>query len=288
MKVGIVQLDCKINRSDSNMRRAERYIEQAIEAGVDLVCLPEAFLTSGNILEVADVAVVIPGAATEALGALARKGGISIIAGLLEKDGEAYYSTAVLIGPDGAIAASYRRVHCFEMERKYLACGDQFACIDTPHGRIGLILGYDLNFPETCRALYQEKVDIIFCPALIPEQFSYVTNQLLTTRAIENQCFIVFVSGVGTNVYAGFNYMGESCVVADPLFLEDELFDFVDGGETLLRLNQDEQFQVIELDVGRLQRYRETRSLIGDTQPDVYLNSWQGIHSRAALSGSNS
>ncbi|NHZ92758.1 carbon-nitrogen hydrolase family protein [Massilia sp. CCM 8733] len=288
MKVGIVQLDCKINRSDSNMRRAERYIDQAIEAGVDLVCLPEAFLTSGNILEVADVAVAIPGAATEALGALARKGGISIIAGLLEKDGEAYYSTAVLIGPDGAIGATYRRVHCFEMERKYLACGDQFACIDTPHGRIGLILGYDLNFPETCRALYQEKVDIIFCPALIPEQFSYVTNQLLTTRAIENQCFIVFVSGVGMNVYAGFNYMGESCVVADPLFLEDELFDFVDGGETLLRFNQDEQFQVIDLDVGRLLRYRESRSLIGDTQPDVYLNSWQGIHRRAALSGSNS
>ncbi|NVD98794.1 carbon-nitrogen hydrolase family protein [Massilia sp. BJB1822] len=288
MKVGIVQLDCKINRSESNMRRAERYIEQAIEAGVDLVCLPEAFLTSGNILEVADVAVAIPGSATEALAVLARKGGISIIAGLLEKDGDAHYSTAILIQPDGSIAATYRRVHCFEMERKYLACGDRFACVDTPQGRIGLILGYDLNFPETCRALYQQNVDVIFCPALIPEQFAYVTNQLLTTRAIENQCFIVFVSGVGMNVYAGFNYMGESCVVADPLFLEDELFDFVDGGETLLRFEQEEELRVIELDVERLQRYRETRSLIGDTQPDVYLNSWQGLQGRAAVSGGNS
>ena len=284
MKIGIIQLECKINRPDGNMRRALRYIEQAIAGGGDIICLPEAFLSSGNILEVADVAVTIPGAECAQLCEIARKGGVYIIAGLLEKDGNRHFSTSILITPEGTIGGKYRRVHCFEMERQYLNCGEEFVCVDTTHGRIGMILGYDLNFPEACRSMYQQGVDVIFCPALIPQQFSYVTNQLLITRAIENQCYIVFVSGVGANVYAGFNYMGESSVLADPLFLEDELFDFVDGDETLLKFDQNEEFRIFELKVDRLRRYRETKSILGDTQPNVYLNGCGSVVHQEHLS----
>ena len=97
LKVAVVQMESKIGREPANLRRAERFVRQAAAEGANLVCLPEAFLTSGNILEVADVAVPIPGEATDQLCRLAREEGVHIGAGLLERgDDGSYYSTSVL------------------------------------------------------------------------------------------------------------------------------------------------------------------------------------------------
>lgn len=274
IKVAVVQLECKLNRNSGNMKRAERYIEQASAEGAQLICLPEAFLTSGNILEVADIAVPIPGACTDRLCELAKAGQAYIAAGLLEKDGEAHYSTSVLISPRGELACVYRRVHCFSLEKKYIRTGGGFSVADTPLGRVGLLQGYDINFPEACRELYRRQVDIIVCSALIPEQFTYITKRLLLARAIETQCYLVFASGVGANPYAGFSYMGRSEILADPLFLEQESFDFVDGDERLLVLERDETCAAVELDVGRLHKYRASRSLLSDLEPGTY---WRDI-----------
>ncbi|ACA86284.1 carbon-nitrogen hydrolase family protein [Shewanella woodyi] len=271
IKTAVIQLECKLSRESGNMRRAERYIKKAIKDGAQLVCLPESFLTSGNILDVTDVAVTIPGECTDKLCQIAKEGGIYLVAGLFEVDGESYFSTSFLISPTGNIIGKYRRVHCFEMERKYISQGSDFPVFNTDIGRIGLLQGYDINFPISCMELYCKEVDIIICTALIPEAFFYVTNQLLTARAIESQCFIVFVSGIGANPYAGFKYMGRSSVVTDPMFLEKELFDFEDGDETMLMMDMDEGYKLIELDIHRLHKYRESNSRIGDLVTSSYL-----------------
>jgi len=270
VKAAVIQLECKLSRSAGNMKRAERYVLQAIDEGAQLVCLPEAFLTSGNILEVSDVAVTVPGECTARLGELARRGGVHLVAGLLEKDGEAHYSTSVLIGPTGELIGKYRRVHCFELEKQYLDTGDAFDVFDTPVGRIGMLQGYDLNFPEATRELYRRGADLIVCSALIPEQYAYVTRQLLPARVIETQSYLLFVSGIGSNTFAGFSYMGGSEVLADPLFLEQEKFDFVDGDEHLLVMERDEGLRALDLDVRRLRKYRKERSLLGDLEPQTY------------------
>ncbi|MFG6447802.1 carbon-nitrogen hydrolase family protein [Roseateles sp. BYS180W] len=270
MQVALIQLDCKINRASGNMRRAQRYVEQAAAQGADLVCLPESFLASGNVLEVASVAVTLPGPELDELCALARRCGVYLLAGLFEREGLDCYSSAVLIGRDGQLCARYRRMHCFDMERQYLRCGDSPCCVDTEFGRLGLILGYDLNFPEACRALYQQGAELLCCLALIPEQYAYVTHALLRARAIENQCYVLFASGVGANVYAGFSYMGRSAVWADPLYLEEERFDFVDGQEQLLDMGAAEGCALVSLAPERLRRYRQTRSLMGDTRWEAY------------------
>lgn len=273
IKAAVIQLECKLSRESGNMRRAERYIKKAIKDGAKLVCLPEAFLTSGNILEVADVAVTIPGDCTDRLGEIAKEGSIYLVAGLLEADNGIRYSTSVLISPDGSIVGKYRRVHCFEMERQYIHQGDDFYVFDTDIGRIGLLQGYDMNFPISCMELYLREVDIIVCSALVPEEFYYVTNQLLQARAIESQCYIIFVSGIGANPYAGFRYMGGSSVVADPMFLENERFDFEDGDETMMLMAMEEECRLIDLDINRLRKYRESKSRIGDVVPSSYLKN---------------
>jgi predicted amidohydrolase len=284
-KIALVQLECKISRSAGNMKRAERYISRAIEDGAQLVCLPESFLSSGNILEVAEVAEHIPGPCTERLCTLAREGGIYIAAGLLEKDGAAHYSTSFLISPAGEIIGRYRRVHCFGLEKQYIRTGREFPVFATELGRIGLLQGYDLNFPESCRELCRQGVDIIICSALIPEQFTYITKQLLPARVIESQCYLLFVSGIGANPFAGFSYMGCSEILADPLFLEHEKFDFADGDEHMLVMQRDEAYATIELDVERLRKYRQGKSMLADLEPETYWQPLQTLSQGAQAEG---
>jgi predicted amidohydrolase len=275
--IAVVQMESKLGRPAVNLRRAERFIGEAVARGANLICLPEAFSTSGNILEVADVSVPIPGPETDHLCALAKEAGVHIVAGLLERgDDGAYYSTSVLIGPEGTLLGRYRRVHCHELESRYLASGSDYPVFDVEFGRIGLLQGYDINFPEAAREYYRRGVDILVCSALVPEMFAYLATLRLPVRAVDSECILVFASGIGTNLYAGFGYMGCSQILADPLFLESERFDFVDGDERMVFLGQEAGVGVVEVDLERMRRYRMKATLRADLQAETY---WQAVES---------
>ncbi|MEU1916716.1 carbon-nitrogen hydrolase family protein [Streptomyces massasporeus] len=272
-KIAVVQMESKLGKPAQNLRRAEHYIGEAVAQGADLICLPEAFSTSGNILEVADVSVTIPGPETDFLREQAEQAGVHIVAGLLERgDDGKYYSTSVLCGPEGTLLGHYRRVHCHELEARYLSGGSEYPVFDVEFGRIGLMQGYDINFPEVAREYCRRGVDIIVCSALVPEMFAYVANMRLPVRAVDAECIVAFASGIGNNLYAGFGYMGRSQVLADPLFLEAERFDFVDGDERMVDLGKEPGVGVVEVDLDRMRRYRTKATLSGDLQPATY---WQ-------------
>ncbi|MEU0177078.1 carbon-nitrogen hydrolase family protein [Streptomyces massasporeus] len=273
-KIAVVQMESKLGKPTQNLRRAEHYIGEAVAQGADLICLPEAFSTSGNILEVADVSVTVPGPETDFLREQAEQAGVHIVAGLLERGGDGkYYSTSVLCGPEGTLLGHYRRVHCHELEARYLSGGSEYPVFDVEFGRIGLMQGYDINFPEVAREYCRRGVDIIVCSALVPEMFAYVANMRLPVRAVDAECIVAFASGIGTNLYAGFGYMGRSQVLADPLFLEAERFDFVDGDERMVDLGKEPGVGVVEVDLDRMRRYRTKATLSGDLQPATYWQS---------------
>lgn len=273
LKIAVVQMESKLGREAANLRRAERFVRQAAAEGATLVCLPEAFLTSGNILEVADVAVPIPGDATDRLCRVAAEEGVHIVAGLLERGADdTYYSTSVLVDSSGEFRGTYRRVHRHELESRYLAGGTEYPTFDLDIGRVGLMQGYDVNFPEVSREYLRHGVDVLVCSALVPDMFTYVVDMRLPVRAIDGECVLAFASGVGSNLYAGFGYMGRSQILADPLFLESERFDFEDGDERMLVLAGGEGVGVAEVDLDRMRRYREKATLRHDLQPGTY---WQ-------------
>ncbi|MFJ7769639.1 carbon-nitrogen hydrolase family protein [Streptomyces sp. NPDC097107] len=274
--IAVVQMESKLGREPANLRRAERLVRQAAAEGSDLVCLPEAFLTSGNILEVADVAVAIPGDATDQLCALAAELGVHLVAGLLERgtlDGAtAYFSTSVLVDRTGELRGTYRRVHRHELESRYLAGGSAYPVFDLDIGRIALMQGYDVNFPEVSHEYLRRGVDLVVCSALVPDMFTYVVDMRLPVRAVDGEFVLAFASGIGNNLYAGFGYMGRSQILADPLFLESERFDFEDGDERMLVLGPGEGVGTVEVDLERMRRYREKATLRNDLRPDTY---WQ-------------
>lgn len=271
--IAVVQMESKLGKPEQNLRKAERYIQQAVEQKADLICLPEAFSTSGNILEVADVAVPIPGPETDFLCEQARRASAYIVAGLLERgDNGRFYSTSVLAGPAGTILGCYRRVHRHELEARYLDGGTEYPVFDVEFGRIAMMQGYDVNFPEVAREYHRRGVDVIVCSALVPEMFAYVANMRLPVRAVDAECILAFASGIGNNLYAGFGYTGCSQILADPLFLEAERFDFVDGEERMVNLGKEAGVGVVEVDLDRMRRYRTKATLRADLQPATY---WQ-------------
>ncbi|WP_250609313.1 carbon-nitrogen hydrolase family protein [Frankia sp. AgKG'84/4] len=264
----------------ANQRRAERHITEAVRQGAHLICLPEAFLTSGNILEVAEVSVPIPGPETGRLCELSQQFGVYLVAGLLERgDDGKYYSTSVLTGPQGDLIGKYRRVHCHDLESRYLSSGSEYPVFDLEFGRVGLLQGYDINFPEAAREYFRRGVDILACSALIPDMFAYVANMRLPTRTIDAECILAFASGIGTNLYAGFGYMGRSQILADPLFLEAERFDFVDGDERMVLLEDGEGVGVVHVDLDRMRQYRHKATLRHDLHPSTY---WAALDDQSA------
>lgn len=286
VRVAVVQMESKLGRPSGNQRRAERYVREAAADGAELVCLPEAYLTSGDILEVAEVSTTVPGPETDRLCETARDAGVYVVAGLLEHgpDGK-YYSTSILVDPEHGLLGRYRRVHRHELESRYLAGGTEYPTFDLPFGRVGLLQGYDVNFPEAVREYYRRETDIVVCSALVPEMFAYVVDVRLPVRAIDGECIFVFASGIGTNLFAGFDYMGRSQVLADPLFLEAERFDFVDGDERMVRLDHKEEgIAAVDVSLDRLRRYRAKSTLMGGLRPETYWRGTDGAPAPPAAS----
>ena len=169
-----------------NLEQFEIYINEAGDLGVDIVCLPEGITVVGNGKSYLEASEPVPGATTKFLGDLAKHHHMYIVAGILEKEGPVLYNTAVLIGRDGEIAGKYRKV---SLPREEIAGGitpgSDFPVFETDFGKIGMMICWDVFFPEPARALSLEGAEIIFMPIWGGDL------TLSKARAIENQVYLV-------------------------------------------------------------------------------------------------
>ena len=211
----------------ANLRAAVASIEQAAAAGARLVALPEMFACEGRAACILASAEPVPGPTSDLLCELARKLSITLVAGSLcerSPDPAKGYNTSLLIGPDGAIAARYRKQHLFDLqiagqvdcrESSWLLPGDAICATNTPMGCIGQAICYDLRFPELFRQLVDAGSEII----CVPSAFTQATGRdhwevLLRARAIENQAYVIAPNQFGQHA-PGFATYGHSMIV-DP------------------------------------------------------------------------
>ncbi len=152
----------------------------------DIVCLPEGISLVSTGRSYVEVSEPVPGPTTEALGVLARELGAYVVAGIYERVAPAVYNTAVLIDRRGQLVGSYRKTHLPREEWEAgIAPGDGYPVFQTDFGRIGLMICWDLQFPEPWRALGLQGAEIAFVPAWGGSEV------LLQARAIENHMFVV-------------------------------------------------------------------------------------------------
>lgn len=165
VKVGTVYLRPKNSTPERNLELWCKQIEAAGQLGLDIVCLGEAIKVVGTSSSLTDCAEPIPGPSTERLGQAARDSRLWVVAGLIERDGNTAYNTAVLLGRDGKLAGTYRKVHLPREEwRKGVTPGDAYPVFQTDFGTIAIQICYDWFFPEPAAIFAAQGAEIIFAP----------------------------------------------------------------------------------------------------------------------------
>lgn len=160
--------------------------ERRIQGKVDLILFPEGITVVGSTKRHAEVAESVPGPTTESLAALARKHSAWVAAGIYERDGAAIYNTSVLLDREGRLAGKYRKVYLPREEiESGLTPGSGYPVFQTDFGRVGMMICYDVFFPDPARALAAQGADIILMPIWGGDE------TLASARAIENGVFLV-------------------------------------------------------------------------------------------------
>ena len=172
--------------SQDNLVQFSTLIDKAANEKADIVCLPEGITLVGTTNDYISASEPIPGPTTKFLGEIARKHKLYIVAGILEKNGDTVFNTAVLIDRSGNFSGKYRKVSLPQEEIDGgITPGNSFPVFDTDFGKIGLMICWDVTFPEPARALAQKGAEIIFLPI-------WGGDIILTkARAIENQVYLV-------------------------------------------------------------------------------------------------
>jgi predicted amidohydrolase len=218
IKIALAQINCKREDKAENIKIMEKTVAKAKKQGANLVIFPELALTGYVIRDqIYQIAEPIPSPSTKTIENIAKKAKAHIVFGmpeLSEKTKATIYNTAVLVGPEGFIG-KYRKIHLpthsvFE-EKRYFRQGYNTAVFDTEIGRIGLIICYDIFFPEISRLTRLKGAQLIVCISASPAIRRVFFEALTVARAIENAVFLAYVNLVG--IEDGLQFWGGSRLV---------------------------------------------------------------------------
>jgi predicted amidohydrolase len=217
-KIALSQFPCKIGNKQHNISRMSKHAQKARRQKADVVIFPEMSLTGYTIRDlVYDLSEEIPGPSTRKIERIARKENLYIVYGMPERSekGKAIlYNTAVLTGPEGYIG-KYRKMylptHSVFEEKRYFRPGYQIPVFETSIGKLGMVICYDIFFPEVTRALRLQGAKLIICISASPAVRRKFFETLTTARAIENTCFLAYVNLVGLE--NGLQFWGGSRLI---------------------------------------------------------------------------
>ena len=269
-KLACIQFEPVIGELDGNLKAMEDHIRTAASEGAALVILPEladsGYVFSGKE-ELAALAQPIPsGRSAQLLISLARELEIHIVSGLAERDGDDFYNSAILCGPDGHIG-QYRKLHLWDMENPLFAPGDLgLPVFDTQLGKLGLAVCYDGWFPELFRSMALAGAELICVPTNWvpmpgqPEGVEVMANTLHRAAAHSNGIFIACADRVGTE--RGQPFLGRSLVIGP-------------NGWTLAGPASADREETLfaEINLAEVQTSRDLNihnNIVGDRRQDVY------------------
>jgi len=285
-RIGLVQTSCSLDPNE-NLEKTLWKVREAAARGAQVICLQELFRSQyfcrEENAELFALAESIPGPSTEALGKRARELKVVIVASLFERRAAGlYHNTAAVLGPDGEIAGLYRKMHIPDdplyFEKYYFTPGDLgFNSIETPHGRLGVLVCWDQWYPEGARIAALSGADLLVYPTAIgwhpSEKAQYGAAQLDAWRtiqrahAIANGIYVAAVNRVGYEgpPEHGLEFWGSS-FVADPF------------GQVIAQASCDqEEILVAECDPHRMEEVRRNWPFLRDRRIDAYapiLKRW--------------
>ena len=213
--VAAVQMCPQLKMPSANLANCLNRLDVATKKGARLIAFPELAL-SGYIFDSKEeallIAETIPGTSTQQLSQKCVSLGVYVVIGLIEKEGDNIYNTAVLIGPSGIIG-KYRKTHLPRCGvDRFVAKGDiPYEVFDTSVGKLGIQICYDVQHPEAFRCLALDGAEIIINIADYPEGVEFMPNLILPTRVIENRIHLLTCGRVG--IERGVRFIGGSTII---------------------------------------------------------------------------
>ncbi|EST54142.1 amidohydrolase [Brevibacillus panacihumi W25] len=263
MKVAIAQLTSTLDK-EQNLQKALAYVAKAKAAGADMVLFPEMYsaaATPKSGVRPSDVAEPLDGPFVSALGEAAREHAIYVICGVFETiagDQDRAYNTTVFFNRSGELIHTYRKTHLYDafsyIESDFIAAGESpYQVVDTEFGKIGLIVCYEVRFPEIARQFALQGADVLLVPAgwVAGAMKEDHWETLVRTRAIENTMFVCAADQVG-NIFAGRS------MIVDPM------------GVVVASAGEEETLLVAEIDLERIQRVRQKLPSVANRRPELY------------------
>ncbi len=254
-RLAVAQTTCHVGDAARNLDVAEALVAWAGKEGADLVCFPELFTTGYAPERYAELAEPIPGRSTERLAKMAKRAGLFLVAGLLEKDPATrrLHNASVLLSPDGQLLARYRKVFLYLGEREILAPGRAACLYDVGFCKLALTICYDYVFPEYLRYLVDQGAQLLihstaWLTTKTCEQWRYpptAYRAMGMARALENTVYFMSANLSGNYDREGtLRAVGQSAVIAP-------------WGEIVAEVQAGQGLAVAEVDFSRSAGWRE-------------------------------
>jgi 5-aminopentanamidase len=214
-RVAALQLDPTLGEVDRNLERIERAVAGAAADGAELAVAPEAAVTGyafASASEALPVARRATASAADRLAEVAARHQINIICGSIEAEGDELFNAALLLTADGRRFV-YRKTHLpfLGVDRFVTPGEDPPFVVDLGPVRVGMLICYDLRFPEAARICALEGADLIALPTNWPQGVEFHPQLFAPARAAENHCYLVAADRVGTE--RGVTFIGHSLIV---------------------------------------------------------------------------
>jgi len=262
-----VQFNVKRGEVEQNRESAEAGIRAAAESGARLAVLPEMWPTS-FVKDPSDSLLEASLKADEAIVELSRELDMVIVGGGLERDEGQLFNRA-LIADRGTVLGSYRKIHLFSpnAENRHYAPGERPLIVDSSLGRIGVLICYDIRFPELVRYYFYQDTELLAVPSQWPEARTEHWRVLLKARAIENEMFVAGCNRTGVesslkNDDENLLFPGDSRII-DPM------------GETIGAGTGEDGAVIADVELRKVQSMRRILPIRRDRRLDVYEQLWQ-------------
>lgn len=263
MKAGIVQFKASTNKED-NLQKIISYISKAASKNATLCAFPEFMMfytdSSQSPKQLASLSETINGNFITTIAKAAKENHIQVVGSFYEtsKKKDRVYDTSFVIDKSGKLLSTYRKIHLYDAlgfkESKKLISGSKIAKpVNTSIGKIGMMICYDLRFPEISRLLALAGADILIAPSAwvkgnMKEEHWITINK---TRAIENGCYVIAPDQVG-NIYCGRS------LVVDPY------------GKILLDMKKKQGISFVNIDLNKIKQTRKVLPLLKNRKTNVY------------------
>ena len=259
MKVACLQMDMLLGKPEENFSHAAELVKRAMKDKPDVLVLPETWNTGFFPRENLQALCDRDGSRVrQVFGALAERYQVNIVAGSVSNvRGGKVYNTAMVFDRTGVCIASYDKTHLFTPmgEDNYYTPGDRLCTFVLDGVKCGLIICYDVRFPELTRSLTVPGLDMLFVVSQWPKVRTFHLRSLTTARAIENQMFLVCCNSCGT---AGQTVYGGNSAIIDP------------WGETVALAGETEEILTADCDLQILTNIRGSIPVFRDRRPSLY------------------